>query len=47
MCGNKVNKVMLAIVDHDIPPYSGPFSFSLDDEDKSLSEKWKLDPAQG
>lgn len=47
MCGNKENKVMMQAKDGDKPPFSGPFSFSLGGDDKTLEDKWKLDPAYG
>ncbi|KAG7521306.1 cadherin 26 [Solea senegalensis] len=47
MCGNKVNKVMIAAGDTDDHPYSGPFMFSLRDDDGTLKRLWKLDPSIG
>ncbi|XP_041654680.1 cadherin-like protein 26 [Cheilinus undulatus] len=47
MCGNKVNKVMVQANDSDVDPYGGPFTFSLMDEDKTLAQRWKVDPATG
>ncbi|XP_072223304.1 cadherin-like protein 26 [Leuresthes tenuis] len=45
MCANRVNKVTVSVEDHDIDPYSGPFSFSLEG-DETL-KRWKVDPAYG
>ncbi|KAL3064539.1 hypothetical protein OYC64_000737 [Pagothenia borchgrevinki] len=47
LCANKANKVMLTAMDDDVPPFSGPFAFSLVDDDKSVTERWKLDPSYG
>lgn len=47
MCGNKVNKVMVAAKDSDAHPFSGPFSFVLGDDDKTLKERWEINPAFG
>ncbi|KAM9856203.1 cadherin-like protein 26 [Aulostomus maculatus] len=48
MCGNKVNRVMVPAKDSDAHPYSGPFIFSLgNDDDVTLKQRWKLDPATG
>ncbi|XP_042347619.1 cadherin-like protein 26 [Plectropomus leopardus] len=47
LCGNKGNKVMVPATDADARPYSGPFAFSLGSDDKTLSERWKLEPAFG
>lgn len=47
MCGNKDNKVMVPANDTDVHPFSGPFSFALGRDDKTLAERWKLDPAVG
>ncbi|XP_012992008.3 cadherin-like protein 26 isoform X2 [Esox lucius] len=46
MCGNKVN---VTVEDKDQSPFSCPCSFSLgvDDKEKSLKSRWKLDPAIG
>ncbi|XP_041859202.1 cadherin-like protein 26 [Melanotaenia boesemani] len=46
MCGNRDNKIMVSAHDDDADPFSGPFSFSLDD-DGTLKQTWKLDPAYG
>ncbi|XP_042263907.1 cadherin-like protein 26 [Thunnus maccoyii] len=47
LCGNKVDKVMVVASDSDAPPFRGPFSFSLEDNDGTLKQRWKLDPAFG
>uniref|UniRef100_A0A673CJA3 Cadherin 26, tandem duplicate 1 n=1 Tax=Sphaeramia orbicularis TaxID=375764 RepID=A0A673CJA3_9TELE len=45
MCGNKNDKVTVAVNDLDAHPFSGPFAFSLGGKDKTLKQRWKLDPA--
>ncbi|TDH10366.1 hypothetical protein EPR50_G00074290 [Perca flavescens] len=47
MCGNKGNMVMVSANDTDADPFSGPFAFSLGSDDKTLTQRWKLDPAFG
>lgn len=47
MCGNKDNKVMVLAKDADISPFGGPFFFSLGGDDKTLGQRWKLEPAFG
>ena len=47
LCGNKVDKVMVVASDSDAPPFRGPFSFSLEDNDGTLKQRWKLDPNFG
>lgn len=47
MCGNQVEKVMVTANDSDAHPFSGPFVFSLGDDDETLKQLWKLDPALG
>lgn len=48
MCGNKADKVTVTAQDSDAPPFSGPFAFSLNDEnDATLKKQWKLEPAFG
>ncbi|XP_068609663.1 cadherin-like protein 26 [Brachionichthys hirsutus] len=46
LCGNK-DKVMVPVKDADAPPFSGPFTFSLGGDDKTVAEQWKLEPAFG
>ncbi|XP_048035500.1 cadherin-like protein 26 [Megalobrama amblycephala] len=46
MCGNKVNRVSVTPVDHDGPPFSSPFTFSLGGEEE-LKKLWKLEPTTG
>ncbi|KAL0159148.1 hypothetical protein M9458_047224, partial [Cirrhinus mrigala] len=43
MCGNKDDRVNVKPTDIDNPPFSGPFTFFLD-EDEELKNLWKLDP---
>ncbi|KAF3860676.1 hypothetical protein F7725_000931 [Dissostichus mawsoni] len=45
LCGNKAKKVMVTAMDDDAPPFSGPFAFSLVDDDKTVTQRWKLDPS--
>lgn len=47
MCGNKDNKVMVLAKDADVSPFGGPFFFSLGGDDKTLGQRWKLEPAFG
>ncbi|KAK1898402.1 Cadherin-like protein 26 [Dissostichus eleginoides] len=47
LCGNKAKKVMVTATDNDAPPFSGPFAFSLGDDDKTVTQRWKLDPSYG
>ncbi|KAA8590852.1 hypothetical protein FQN60_001795 [Etheostoma spectabile] len=47
MCGNKDNKVMVSANDTDANPFSAPFTFSLGGDDKTLTQRWKLDPSFG
>ncbi|KAF5893448.1 cadherin-like protein 26 [Clarias magur] len=43
MCGNKADRVKLSAEDADIFPYSGPFIFTLDNDDPQLKSQWKLE----
>nr|XP_057907471.1 cadherin-like protein 26 [Doryrhamphus excisus] len=47
MCGNKLNKVMLAPKDLDRHPYSGPFTISLKSDDATQLQRWKVDTSAG
>ncbi|ROL23488.1 Cadherin-like protein 26 [Anabarilius grahami] len=47
MCGNKVNRVSVIPADHDGPPFSSPFTFSLGGEEEELKKLWKLEPTTG
>ncbi|KAG7472376.1 hypothetical protein MATL_G00108230 [Megalops atlanticus] len=50
MCGNKAKSIEIEAKDDDVPPFGGPFAFSLRGEDKELKElksRWKLDPDTG
>ncbi|XP_034733324.1 cadherin-like protein 26 [Etheostoma cragini] len=47
MCGNKDNKVMVSANDTDAIPFGAPFIFSLGGDDKTLKQRWKLDPTFG
>ncbi|KAK5923957.1 hypothetical protein CgunFtcFv8_000882 [Champsocephalus gunnari] len=47
LCGNKDKKVMVTAMDNDAPPFGGPFAFSLVDDDKTVTQRWKLDPSYG
>ncbi|KAM3617046.1 uncharacterized protein V6R79_001623 [Siganus canaliculatus] len=47
MCGNKNNKVKVPVEDLDGHPFSGPFFFSLDGEDETLRQRFKLEPSVG
>ncbi|XP_063321080.1 cadherin-like protein 26 [Pelmatolapia mariae] len=46
ICGNKVNRVKVRAKDLDADPYSGPFYFSLGD-DEILKQQWKIEPEYG
>lgn len=46
ICANKDNKVMVAARDADDIPFSGPFYFSLKNDQKILKQ-WTLDPSSG
>ncbi|CAI5648016.1 unnamed protein product [Oreochromis niloticus] len=46
ICGNKVNKVKVRAKDLDADPYSGPFYFSLGDNE-TLKQQWKIEPECG
>ncbi|XP_017209214.1 cadherin-like protein 26 [Danio rerio] len=45
MCANNMNRVRVFPADDDAPPFSGPFTFSLGDEE--MKKLWKLDPTTG
>lgn len=45
-CFNKHNKVMVAATDADASPFSGPFFFTLKNDEEIL-KLWKLDPSSG
>ncbi|XP_068585826.1 cadherin-like protein 26 [Cebidichthys violaceus] len=47
LCGNKDKKVMVPAADADVNPFSGPFTFSMDGDDKEVTGRWKLDPTFG
>ncbi|XP_077060740.1 cadherin-like protein 26 [Siphateles boraxobius] len=46
MCGNKVDRVNVIPADLDGPPFSSPFTFSLEGDEK-LRKLWKLEPITG
>ncbi|XP_062315220.1 cadherin-like protein 26 isoform X1 [Osmerus eperlanus] len=47
LCGNKASSISIPVQDKDKDPYSGPFTFSLGGNDKTLTDTWKLDPSIG
>ena len=47
LCGNKASSINVPVQDADKEPYSGPFTFSLGGNDKTLKDTWKLDPSIG
>ncbi|GAA6216434.1 cadherin-like protein 26 isoform X2 [Lates japonicus] len=47
MCANRENKVTLIAKDLDVPPFSGPFAFTLGGDDETLKQRWKISPAFG
>ncbi|XP_046724929.1 cadherin-like protein 26 isoform X3 [Silurus meridionalis] len=47
MCGNKVDRVRVTAEDADAFPFSGPFTFTLVEDDQEPTSLWKIDPSTG
>ncbi|XP_066528667.1 cadherin-like protein 26 [Hoplias malabaricus] len=47
LCGNKADRMTVKANDADAAPFNGPYTFSIDSEDKELHSTWKFYPSTG